>query len=260
MMVRNILLVFILFLFGIGNILAQTNQQNSAGAEYFQPSALIELFSSEGCSSCPLADEFMERLVLYADTNKAPMYILDYHVHVWNKSGWIDPFSDSNYTNRQKLYIEKKGLPAMYTPQVFVNGVKDFPGGAKKDITKFIGEQMQVPSRNFMRIGAAPVENEDSLIISYKIWGKTDSLILNIAIAQILVNSQVTAGENAGKVLHHQNVVRKFKTIPLTATSGYVKISAGKYWDFTNFRVIAFIQNESSFEIKASDQFLFRKD
>jgi hypothetical protein len=67
----------------------------------YQNNVLIELYSSEGCSSCPIADAFMQEVIHLSDSTMSPVYVIDYHVDYWNKSGWVDPFSDSLYTKKQ---------------------------------------------------------------------------------------------------------------------------------------------------------------
>lgn len=233
-------------------------QVNTGNNELYQNSILIELFSSEGCSSCPIADAFMSDLLYFADSTKMPVYVIDFHVDIWNKSGWVDPFSDSNYTNRLKTYLKKKNWAHMYTPMAILNGMDQQPGHAKKEIGKFIQKELYEPSNHFLRIRLEPVNDEpDSVWVKYTIWGPTDSLLLNIALVQKNVNSYVTAGENKDQILHHNNVVRQFLTIPVTGKTGSVKMHLNPRLILTNFRFLGYIQHERTWRVLASDQLNF---
>src|SRR6478752_1769381 len=82
-------------------------QAQEAQSQLVVPTVLIELFSSEGCSSCPMADNFLQELLTIADSVQAPVFGLDYHVDIWNKSGWVDQFSDTSFSRRQREYMVK---------------------------------------------------------------------------------------------------------------------------------------------------------
>ena len=102
--------------------------------------ALIELFTSEGCSSCPVADAILEEVQKkYIDKN---VLIIGYHVDYWNKLGWKDIFSDASFTQRQEYYSNIFRLNNIYTPQVVVNGKKEFLGSDKSKLTSSIEEQL----------------------------------------------------------------------------------------------------------------------
>jgi len=200
-------------------IWAQEKPSNT-GKDY-QPAVLVELFSSEGCSSCPYADQFLKELIDISDSSKSPVYVIDYHVVIWNRSGWVDPFSDSAYSIRQQEYLYKKKLSAMYTPMVFVNGGdKDLAGGDN--------------------------------------WGNIDSMDLKVALVQREINSQVKGGENAGLILHHHNVVRGLYNYPLTANEGMFKIPMSRELNLDNFRLVLFVQQRNNFKVVAADQLTFK--
>src|SRR4030095_3641243 len=102
--------------------------------------ALIELFTSEGCSSCPAADEVLEEAQkMYSDKN---VLIVGYHVDYWDKLGWKDVFSDASFTQRQEYYSNIFRLNSIYTPQVVINGKKEFIGSNKSKLISSIEEQL----------------------------------------------------------------------------------------------------------------------
>src|ERR1700730_14813133 len=88
--------------------------------------AVVELFTSEGCSSCPPADELVARI--QKENNDQPVYILAFHVDYWNNLGWKDSFSSSAFSKRQNQYADWLNLRSVYTPQVILNGRKEFVG------------------------------------------------------------------------------------------------------------------------------------
>ena len=89
---------------------------------------VIELFTSEGCSSCPPADKVLSEVIADARKNNKPIYAMSFHVDYWNRLGWKDPYSDFLFTNRQNNYSDVLGEREVYTPQVFVNGKIYFVG------------------------------------------------------------------------------------------------------------------------------------
>src|SRR6187402_1594915 len=88
--------------------------------------AVVELYTSEGCSSCPPADELVSKI--QKESNGQPVYILAFHVDYWNRLGWKDVFGDAAYSKRQNDYAQYLKLPSVYTPQIVVNGKKEFVG------------------------------------------------------------------------------------------------------------------------------------
>ena len=229
-------------------------------AKGYQPAVLVELFSSEGCSSCPYADAFLKELIDISDSSKTPVYVIDYHVVIWNKSGWVDPFSDSAYSLRQQEYLYKKKLGAMYTPMVFVNGGdKEFAGGDKRAIGKAIQNTLSNPAQHYLRTGVTGIENEDSIMLAYQVWGDIDSLQMNIAFVQREINSQVKGGENSGLILHHHNVVRSLYTKELKGKEGMFKIPVKRDLNLDNYRLVIFLQHKRTWNVMATDQLTFKQ-
>ena len=219
----------------------------------FMPVVLIENFSSEGCSSCPDADKFLGELIHVADSAEQPVYVIDFHVDVWNRSGWVDKYSDTLNTVRQINYIGKmKDIP-MYTPQSFLNGILSVPGSDKKSIASFIKQTLARPSANFLKINAYQT-NKDTVIIEYEIFGKTDSLLINFALVENDIYTKVTAGENKGKLLHHHNVVRAFKTEKVLVNKGTAFILVPKGFSLKQSRVTSYIQHERTWFVSGADQ------
>ena len=103
--------------------------------------AVVELFTSEGCSSCPVADELA--IALSKEYTK-DVYFLGYHVDYWNYIGWKDRFSKADYTERQRQYAAVFRLNSIYTPQVVINGKKELVGSDHTRLRKAITEELKI--------------------------------------------------------------------------------------------------------------------
>jgi hypothetical protein len=240
-------------------ITTQAQNSKSLPVKQYQPAVLIELFSSEGCSSCPFASKFLKEVIDISDSSKTPVFVIDYHVDIWNRSGWVDPFSDSIFSMRQQEYVYRKKLTSMYTPMVFVNGGdKDFAGADKRAIGNAIQGVLTQPSNYYLRTGVTAVENEDSLLVAYQIWGELDSFDLRVAFIQKEINNQVKGGENAGMILHHHNVVKQLTTRHLTNNEGFMKIPVNRDLNLDNFRMVVFVQHQRTWKVVATDQLTFK--
>ena len=101
-----------------------------------RPFCCRELFSSEGCSSCPSADLLVSKLTTWARENKEPVYPLIFHVDYWNNLGWRDVFSSKEFTQRQNMYARIFKDQGVYTPEMIVNGSDAFVGSDQRTITK----------------------------------------------------------------------------------------------------------------------------
>lgn len=98
----------------------------------FEPVAVIELFTSQGCSSCPPADVLLSKTITDAKENGKKIFAISFHVDYWNRLGWTDPFSDKKYSDRQSAYADQLNPGQVYTPQMVVNGEKEFVGSDQK--------------------------------------------------------------------------------------------------------------------------------
>jgi hypothetical protein len=209
--------------------------------------ALLELFTSEGCSSCPAADEALEETQKkYNDKN---VLVLSYHVDYWDKLGWKDIFSDASFTQRQEYYSNIFRLNSIYTPQVVVNGEKEFIGSNKSKLTNSIEEQLN--ERSDESIQLTVVQNTEGKIdVHYSAEGvdaKKEQAIL--VLVQKMATNEIKKGENKGRTLHHINIVRNIFYLPLKEKSTNFTLPAG--FSKEDFFVAGFIQDKKSGKIKA---------
>lgn len=173
--------------------------------------AVIELFTSEGCSSCPPADRLLARLDAWADQNNQPVLALSFHVDYWNRLGWTDPYSSPNFTARQRSYAAAAGTESVYTPQMIVNGSDRFVGSDAKLATEAVAGALAIHQPGGLEIATLP-GRADSIQFEYRSHGLADAT-LSMALVQTAGTQAVTRGENTGRSLRHVNIVREFRSI-----------------------------------------------
>lgn len=225
----------------------------------FGPTVLLELFSSEGCEGCPYADEFMEEILRLADSTSSPVYVIDYHVDIWNRSGWVDPYSDSNYSKRQTEYMKRVGQQALFTPMLFVNGKLGLPAAAKNEVGSAIYRELSKYGEGQLTLNAALTRTADAINVSYNTNTLRDSLQLVLVLTERLIKNKVTSGENAGKLLTHHNVARILKIVDITDPAGYAQLPLPSDPELTKYSLVGFLQNKNTWEIYATDELLFRR-
>lgn len=206
--------------------------------------AVVELFSSEGCSSCPPADKAVADLLKHNDKN---VYVLGYHVDYWNNLGWKDKFSDAAYSAIQKKYAQHFNLASLYTPQVVVNGSEQFVGSDVKKLEAAVNDGLQHLSSVHLSITTQQVNNN----INVQYATDADSGIVHIALVQAEAEDKIGSGENNGAILHHVNIVRDIKTTVASKT-GNVTLKLPDNFASENFKVIAFVQGVNDDKIIAA--------
>jgi len=209
--------------------------------------AVVELFTSEGCSSCPPADEAVAALLAKKMKN---IYILAYHVDYWNRLGWKDQFSKPEYSQRQSQYASVLGLSSIYTPQVIVNGSSEFVGSDDEKLNRTVENVLQTATEQNVRID--PVRLDGTIVVKYNTGGN-DDVLLNFALIQPDATSSVKRGENSGRVLHHVNIVRALKTIDAKG-EGKITINIPSELNNVPLQLIAYTQGKGNFKIFGADQ------
>jgi hypothetical protein len=199
----------------------------AAGGGPSRAPVLVELFTSEGCSSCPPADRLLESLDPQA-------IVLSEHVDYWDGLGWRDPYSAHANTQRQEAYARGFGIPGPYTPQMVIDGVTEFVGN---DARRAMNEIADARTRE--KIGVHLARTATGIQVQIDPGAKAADVWL--ALADDSGTSQVAAGENKGHSLHHVAILRSLRKIgALKRGAGFarnveVPPAAG--------RVIAFIQD-----------------
>lgn len=210
--------------------------------------AVVELFTSEGCSSCPPADKLLEQV--QKEYPEDQLHILAYHVDYWDHQGWKDTFSDADYTKRQAAYADWFKLFSMYTPQAVVNGKKELVGSKSQALRHAITESIQEePARS---ITVKTIVHNDEVSVDYNTNASIHSSNLVLALTQKSGQNAVKAGENSGLLLRHVQVVRDLVIEPLLSNSGVLQLNLPKAEMDNEWEVIAMIQDKYNGEILAA--------
>jgi hypothetical protein len=163
--------------------------------------AVVELFTSQGCSSCPPAEAYLGELAQHKD-----VLALAFHVDYWDDLGWKDPFSSRISTDRQYVYSKVLGRSSVYTPQVVIDGKDEFVGTDRRQI----GRALAV-ARTGVRLGIS-VEREDLVVELAALQKAVPSAVLLVTYLR-KATSSIGRGENAGRTLEEFNIVRGIRDL-----------------------------------------------
>jgi len=226
-------------------------ENRTATAETSSPDhpILVELFTSEGCSSCPPADALLLKMDTSQPVPGAQLIVLSEHVDYWDHDGWKDPNSSPTLTERQTAYVGALGLKTPYTPQIIVDGTTELRIGDPQQTSKMLHEAVASPKIP-VRIGEVTVDAGDPAVIQTHIEadGSSDKHNADVFVAVALdrVESQVLRGENGGRHLTHVAVVvqltkiGKLKKGQSFGETVQLKLKPGT--DAKNVRIVAFVQ------------------
>lgn len=199
----------------LNSVLARGKDPQSlqlAAGEDAARTVVVELFTSQGCSSCPPADEILGELA-----GQPNILALSFHVDYWDYIGWKDPFASSQYTDRQREYAATLGLRYVYTPQIVIDGRHDVVGSHRREVTRAIQQSSETApvvevkleaadgGRAVLSPGNAPAGGATVWLVTFDDGHDTP----------------VERGENRGRDLHNSNVVRELK--PLGTWTGEAK-------------------------------------
>jgi hypothetical protein len=221
---------------------------------------LVELFTSEGCSSCPPADELLEKMDALQPIPGAQLIVLSEHVDYWNHDGWTDPFSSASITERQTEYVRMLGLKSPFTPQMLVDGTNELQIQDAQNTLKIL--QLAAASPKIpLHLSSITVGTGNPLNLQGHAAADVSSLKhkadVFVAIALDHAESQVARGENSGRHLTHVAVVTQIAKIG--------KLEPGKPFDEDfhikfklpaadsgGFRIVAFAQESGPGRIIAA--------
>lgn len=222
---------------------------------------LVELFTSEGCSSCPPADTVLTRLAAEKTVGRAAIVTLAFHVDYWNRLGWTDRFSSPAFTDRQQRYAAAWKSERVYTPQAVVDGRVEFVG---TDVTRALDALAASAARAHATValafasGDAPRKRLLRIAIDPPAGAAFSGEVL-LAVAEDGLASQVTAGENARKRLEHTGVVRSLTRIGRVAKGAPVRLESvpvpiDAAWAAGRLRAVVFVQDEKTREVHGTGQ------
>ena len=204
--------------------------------------AVVELFTSQGCSSCPPADRVLREMIDDAEKTGKAVYGLSFHVDYWNYLGWKDPYSRSEFSDRQRKYNQRLKSRGSYTPQMIVNGTSEFVGSKRGYANQEVSYALEKAAKVAVNISDLEVDKtKNQLELTYQISGECQGCQVHIAAVERNLKDAVRRGENHGRTLQHDNVVRAFDTQDFEATSK-VKLDLPRGMDFSESSVVVYVQ------------------
>ncbi len=221
------------------------------GAFIFKPApgkaqrkaVVVELFTSEGCSSCPPADELLSRINGQESANGATIIPLGFHVDYWNYLGWQDRFSSAAYSERQQQYAQRFRIGGPYTPQMVVDGSSEFVGNSSGRAQTTIAEAATHPQEADIQLSAA---ESGKVRIEAKLAGGSGAAPdVMLAITEDNLSTRVGSGENGGRVLRHAAVVREFRRLGRLQNGSFeqdLTLHRDKDWNPANLHLVVFVQ------------------
>lgn len=210
-----------------------------------QQPVVVELFTSEGCSSCPPADAILTKLSHQRDTNIATLILLGEHVEYWNGQGWTDRFSAPDYTQRQYEYVKQLHLATAYTPQIVIDGHLQAVGGNGGAVQQLILDAAKTPKPVAVLLHLASPEK-----VQVTIGDPSHSrLQVLFAVTEDDLTTKVGGGENGGRTLNHSAVVRQLHSLGNTSDGKFektVSLPDKSDWKKQDLRAIVLVQDPKS--------------
>jgi hypothetical protein len=207
---------------------------------------VVELFTSEGCSSCPSADAALRELENNPSLTGVEVIALGQHVDYWNRLGWKDPFSSAAFTERQRVYAQGFG-EGSYTPQAVVNGTYEFVGSRREELTEKILRAAKAPRAT---VGLTRAANGTLAVRVADLPAGTKAADVLLTITERGLSTQVGRGENSGRLLHHASVVRTLRPLGAVAANGTFTATAPlnleSAWKAHNLRAVVLVQERAS--------------
>jgi len=223
---------------------------------------VVELFTSEGCSSCPPADAVLARLDGTQPVEGAEVLALAMHVDYWNHLGWADPFSSAEFSRRQGEYAAAYGKEGVYTPQMIVDGVREFAGGREGVALEAVARAAREPKSEVL-LALTPTQSDGAVGISVRIENfpkqtEGDPVHVLLAVTEGGLSTDVARGENSGRKLAHVGVVRVIKqlgVLPETRGARFraeTAVPVEKGWRRENLRAVVFAQERGTRRVLAA--------
>ena len=242
-----LLLITVLF-YSFNSFSANSNEQlpQKAASNAF---VVLELFTSQGCSSCPAADAQLKKISAQAKTKNLPLYTLSFHVDYWDHLGWKDSFSDELFTARQYSYARVFSRLNIYTPQMVVNGTHEFVGSDKSQCERVLSQALQTENDESIRLKGNYTAYKDELQIKFEVANSFRGFV-NIALVQKEAKINIKRGENSGRIINYVDIVRAFRQIDWSAgQQGLVTLDKPEDLPDKDIKVIIYLQNKADMKI-----------
>jgi len=218
---------------------------------------VAELFTSEGCSSCPPADVLLQQMTSSSPVDGVEVLGLEEHVDYWDRLGWRDPFSSATFSNRQAEYaVGPFRFGQLYTPQLVVDGAFEAVGSDRRNVRAAIVAAAARPGAS-VSVTASAIGDRAHIDVAVEVppqVGRTRTVNVLVAIVEDGLATNVQRGENRNRTLPHSGVVRSLSaigSIPLDASgqSLSVDLPLAPEWRTSRLRVVGFVQERASLRI-----------
>jgi hypothetical protein len=210
---------------------------------------VVELFTSEGCSSCPPADELLGRLRRDLSARNVQVIPLGFHVDYWDGLGWKDRFSSVEFTKRQEQYAQALRVDGPYTPEMVVDGAVEFVGNDAGHAQRSIREAASQPEVATVKISSAAAYQ---LSVQVKAPSSAKDAQVVLAITEDNLTTQVGSGENGGRTLHHAAVVRELRQLGQLHEGSFetnIPVKLEKDWKREDLQAVVFVQEGATGKI-----------
>ena len=226
---------------------------STAAADAKQP-VLVELFTSEGCSSCPPADKALTFLQTQQPVRNGEAVTLAFHVDYWDGPQWKDRFSSPEFSRRQDAYARQFKLDSSYTPQMIVDGETEFVGSNLSKANEAIASAAQAGKAQ-----AHVDAGNGKVVVSTSDLAAHQNATVFMAIAENSLETAVKGGENQGQTLSHMSVVRELRvmgTIDAKTNSFKTELpaAANDAWNKANLKYVVFVQEDATLKVIAVGQ------
>ena len=201
---------------------------------------LVELFTSEGCSSCPPADALLGSLRQDLAKEGLDVIPLGFHVDYWNSLGWKDRFSSAEFSRRQEQYATTLHLDGPYTPQMVVDGTTEFVGSDRQRANEVISESAAHAAGASIEASFTAPDK-----LSLKVTSANNGAAVMLAVTEDNLSTKVGAGENNGRELRHAAVARELRRVGIIQNGNFattVLLTVGKEWKRSDVRAVIFVQ------------------
>lgn len=214
---------------------------------------VVELFTSEGCSSCPPADALLRALETQGKVEGVQVIVLGWHVDYWDRLGWKDRFSSADFTRRQQEYADVFGSEQVYTPQMVVDGKTEFVGNNERKARTTIEQASHSPKAAVSLAVERSAESGNRFRLTAEVSQvppATPSAKVLLVLVERNLESDVRAGENQGNHLKHAGVVRSVQEIGMLTPGGpfrqTTELALDKTWKLQDLRAILLVQEPRS--------------
>ena len=176
---------------------------------------------------------------------------LAFHVDYWDRLGWRDPFSAADWSRRQSFYVRALGLPGGYTPQMVVNGARQFVGSNAHALDAALAEESRQAPFGSVRVSLTRASGAISASVSAKVTSAAPTDVV-LALVENGISTKVTAGENGGKTIDNDAIVRRLMRVATGSVETTVSIPIEKTWNASRLGVAVFLQDRKTLAIRGA--------